>query len=55
MMEIGWAMGRFLKKLAATMPPAKPHGNVAGLRRKFAMAKCSTDFVAKDGFRRNGS
>jgi hypothetical protein len=35
------------------MALAQPRGNLASLRRKFAMAKCSTGVVAEDGFRRN--
>jgi hypothetical protein len=35
------------------MALAQPRGNLAWLRRKFAMAKCSTRFVAQEGFRRN--
>jgi hypothetical protein len=34
------------------MALAQPRGNLARLRRKFAMAECSNDVVAQGGFRR---
>jgi hypothetical protein len=48
MMESGWAMGGVpCKAKAGTMPGAKPHCNLAGLGRKFAMAMCFPDVVSQ--------